>query len=200
MFDAKIRSLIDPPLNAAGRRLARFGITANMLTSAGLLFGLSAALAISQGEYLIGLALVLLNRLCDGLDGALARATRPSDFGGYFDILADFTFYVAVPLGFGFANPANLTFAMLLIASFTLTGISFLAYAVMAAKSGRETSAHGTKSFFYSSGIAEGSETIITFIAMCLFPKYFGAIALLYALLCLITVIQRSIAARRDFD
>ena len=143
--------------------------------------------------------LVLLSRVLDGLDGAVARATKQSDFGGYLDIVSDFAFYVAVPLGFGFAASANLPFAMILIASFTLTGISFLAYAVMAAKAGRETDAHGKKSFFYNTGLAEGTETITAFVLMCLLPQYFAVIAGIYSAMCVITVIQRTIAAKVDF-
>lgn len=200
MFDARLRQLIDPPLNAIGRRIASWGISANAVTLTGLVVGLAGAAAITQQNYVIALALILVSRLLDGLDGAVARATRVSDFGGYCDILADFAFYVSVPLAFGLAEPKNLPMATILIASFTLTGISFLAFAIMAAKSGQETVAHGKKSFFYSTGIAEGAETIAVFIAMCLWPAYFVPIAALYALMCLATVAQRTIAARASFD
>jgi phosphatidylglycerophosphate synthase len=199
MFDARLRPFIDPPLNAIGSRIAALGISANTVTLAGLLPGLGAALAIAQGQYLAGLALILLNRLADGLDGAVARARGPSDFGGYLDIITDFIFYTAVPLGFAFAAPANLVPALLLVASFTLTGVSFLAFAAIAGKRGEETSAHGRKSFFYSTGLAEGGETIACFIAMCLWPQSFPAIALAYAGLCVLTVVQRSMLARRQF-
>jgi phosphatidylglycerophosphate synthase len=146
-----------------------------------------------------GLALILLNRLLDGLDGAVARATRLSDFGGYLDIVSDFVFYVSIPLGFALAVPANQIPALLLLASFTLTGISFLAFATLAAKRGVETDAHGRKSFFYDTGLAEGAETIAAFVLMALFPASFPAIALVYASLCLVTVAQRSVAARHLF-
>ena len=199
MFDARLRPLIDPPLNAIGAGLARAGVSANMVTLAGLVPGLAAAVAIANGQFLVGLGLILLNRLLDGLDGAVARARGPSDFGGYLDILADFIFYTAVPVGFGFAASANALPALLLVASFTLTGISFLAFAVMAAKRGEETSAHGTKSFFYSTGLAEGTETIICFFAMCLWPQHFPMIALVYAALCVLTVVQRTAGAWRRF-
>jgi len=199
MLDSRIRPLIDPPLNAIGKGLARFGITANQVTIAGAVIGIGAGVAIGYRYYLFGLALLLLSRILDGLDGAVARATSQSDFGGYLDIVSDFAFYVAVPVGFGFSAIANLPFAMILIASFTLTGISFLAYAVMAAKAGRETDAHGKKSFFYNTGLAEGTETITAFVLMCLLPQYFAVIATIYSVMCVITVIQRTIAAKVDF-
>jgi len=86
-----------------------------------------------------------------------------------------------------------------LVASFVLTGVSFLAFAVIAAKRGASTEAHGKKSFFYSTGLAEGTETILVFIAMCLWPAWFGTIAYAYAALCLLTVFQRSAMAAQAF-
>jgi len=199
MLDARLRPLIDPPLNRAGAALARAGVTANALTFTGLALGLTGAGAIALGHIGWGLALIIANRLLDGLDGAVARARGPSDLGGYFDIVADFAFYVAVPLGFGILNPANTLPALVLVASFVLTGVSFLAFAVIAAKRGASTEAHGRKSFFYSTGLAEGAETIAVFIAMCLWPASFGWIAYAYAGLCVLTVFQRSAMAARAF-
>ena len=199
MLDAKLRPLIDPPLNALGRRLASLGIGANSITMTGMIVGLGAGVMIAYSHFAIALALILASRLLDGLDGAVARATRISDFGGYLDIVADFSFYVAVPVGFAFAAPDNMPFALLLVASFTLTGISFLSYAVLAAKRGLETSEHGRKSFFYNTGLAEGTETIAAFLLMCLFPGHFPLIASIYTVMCLVTVFQRSLAAFMTF-
>lgn len=199
MFDARLRPLIDPPLNAVGRQLAAWGVGANTVTLIGMMLGLGAGAALAFGQFALALALIIANRLFDGLDGAVARARGLSDFGGFLDIVADFVFYVSVPLGFALADPANALPAAILLASFTLTGVSFLAYATLAAKRGVETVAHGRKSFFYNTGIAEGAETIAVFITMCLWPACFAVLACGYAALCLITVVQRSLAARSAF-
>ncbi|PKP97993.1 MAG: hypothetical protein CVT76_03355 [Alphaproteobacteria bacterium HGW-Alphaproteobacteria-15] len=199
MLDAKLRPLIDPPLNWAGRVLAGVGVTANGLTVTGLVLGLAGAAAIAFGHIGWGLGLILANRVADGLDGAVARVRGPSDLGGYFDIVADFAFYVSIPLGFGVLAAENTLPALVLVASFVLTGVSFLAFAVIAAKRGEETTAHGRKSFFYSTGLAEGTETIALFIAMCLFPEWFPVLAYGYAALCVLTVFQRSALAAAAF-
>jgi phosphatidylglycerophosphate synthase len=201
VLDAKIRPLIDPPLNALGRALAGAGVSANALTFTGLSLGLGGAAAIAFGHIGWGLALIVANRLLDGLDGAVARVRGPSDLGGYFDIVADFAFYVSVPVGFGILSAANTLPALVLVASFVLTGVSFLAFAVIAGKRGATTQAHGRKSFFYSTGLAEGTETIAVFIAMCLWPAWFAPLAYGYAALCVLTLFQRSavaVAAFRD--
>ena len=200
MFDAKLRPLIDPPLNRLGSALARRGVTANAITFLGLALGLVGAAAISGGYFGAGLGLILANRLLDGLDGAVARANGPTVLGGYFDIVADFAFYVSVPLGFGLVDSANTQAALVLVASFVLTGVSFLAYAVIAAERGARTDAHGRKSFFYSTGLAEGSETIAVFIAFALFPAWFVPLAYAYAALCVLTVFQRSALAIVQFS
>jgi len=200
MFDAKLRPLIDPPLNRLGSALARRGVTANAITFLGLALGLAGAAAISGGYFGAGLGLILANRLLDGLDGAVARANGPTVLGGYFDIVADFAFYVSVPLGFGLVDPANTQAALVLVASFVLTGVSFLAYAVIAAERGALTDAHGRKSFFYSTGLAEGGETIAVFIAFALFPAWFVPLAYAYAALCVLTVFQRSALAIVQFS
>lgn len=199
MFDARLRPLIDPPLNRLGAILARAGITANQLTFASGAIGVAAGFVIAGGNFGLGLLLILTSRLLDGLDGAVARATRVTDFGGFLDIVADFFFYVSAPVGFGLADSVNAPYALLLVASFALTGVSFLSFAAIAEKRGHRTEAHGKKSFFYSTGIAEGTETIAAFLLMCLFPSLFPAIAAIYAALCLLTVFQRGIAAAEMF-
>ncbi|MEP3226151.1 MAG: CDP-alcohol phosphatidyltransferase family protein [Parasphingorhabdus sp.] len=199
MFDAKIRPLIDPPLNAVGRGLARVGLSANAVTILGLLTGLIAAYLITLNQFGWALLFIALSRILDGLDGAVARATQKTAFGGYLDIVCDFIFYASIPLAFGIAVPANLTSALILVAAFTITGISFLAFAVTAAEKGIATAAHGEKSFFYSTGIAEGTETIIFFLVMCMWPDHFSTIAYIFAGLCGLTVVQRTFLAARIF-
>ena len=200
MLDAKLRPLIDPPLYAVARSLARIGISANMLTIAGAIIALAAAAAIAMQHYGLGLALIIANRLLDGLDGSVARIAGPSELGGYLDSLADFLFYVAVPVGFGIASPQNTLPALVLVAAFTVTAVSFLALAAISARSGNDSGAHGEKAFVYSTGLVEGAETIAVFILMCLLPAYFVPLAWIFASLCVVTIGQRVFLAARRFD
>ena len=199
MFDSTLRRLVDPPLNRAARSLVDSRVSANALTVIGTLIGLAAATAISQQQFVAGLVLILLNRIFDGLDGAVARINGPTEFGGYLDTLADFLFYVSVPVAFGWAASGNLFPALLLAASFTLTAVSFLAFAAIAARRGDKDGVHGPKAFIYSTGLMEGGETIAFFILFCLFPAYFPALALTFAALCLLTVTQRTMLAAKSF-
>lgn len=199
MLDRHLRPLIDPPLNRLAAHLARMGVSANHLSFIGACFGLAAGLAIASGAFGLGLVLIVLSRLADGLDGPVARMTAPTDFGGYLDILCDYVFYLAVPLGFAAAAPANLWPALLLVASFVLTAVSFLAYAALAEKRGLSSMAQGRKSFYYMVGLAEGTETIAVFAAFCFWPAAFPWLACAFAALCLATVLGRLLSARAQF-
>jgi phosphatidylglycerophosphate synthase len=199
MLDSTLRPLIDPPLNAAARVLGAWGISANALTSIGLLAGLAAGGAIAAGAYGAGLALIVVNRLLDGLDGAVARLRGKTDFGGYLDIFADFVFYAAVPAGFALAEPANALPAALLLAGFLLAGTSFLGYAVIAERRGMVSVAQGEKSFYYMAGLAEGTETIVVFVLATLRPAWFPVIAVAYGAICALTGFARVAIARRHF-
>jgi phosphatidylglycerophosphate synthase len=199
MFDAALRRLIDPPLNRGAHWLAKSGLSATALTIVGALVGMSAAIAIIQQHFVTGLALIMANRIFDGFDGAVARINGPTEFGGYLDTLADFLFYVSIPAAFSLTDYGNLFPAVLLVASFTLTAVSFLSFAAIAARSGHNDGTHGPKAFIYSTGLMEGGETIAFFVLFCLFPTYFPELALLFASLCMVTVAQRIALAAKTF-
>jgi phosphatidylglycerophosphate synthase len=200
MLDGWARNKIDPVLNRIARRLVRWGATPNAITISACLIGLAAAASIAAGDLLIGLLLLLVSRLGDGLDGAVARITGSSDFGGFLDIVLDFVFYGAIPLGFVLLDPAtNAVAGAVLIFSFYVNGASFLAYAVMAAKRGETTDARGAKSLFFTTGLAEATETILFFVAFCLFPAWFPVLAYVFAALTFYTALSRIVLASTAF-
>lgn len=200
MLDAPARRLIDPVLNRMGIALARTGVSANMVTLLGLGLGLLAATLIALGWPQLSLLPLLASRLADGLDGAVARATQKSDFGGYLDIAADFLFYAAVPLAFVLNDPAtNGAAGAFLLASFYFNGTSFLGYAILAEKRGMQTTAQGVKSLYYSNGILEGTETIGFFILLCLFSGSFPLMAWVFGSLCFAGGALRIYAAHKTF-
>jgi phosphatidylglycerophosphate synthase len=192
MLDARLRRLIDPPLERLAGPLAARGLSADAVTLIGFALGLCAMGAIALQHYLLGLGLLLANRLCDGLDGALARRRGLSDLGGFLDIVLDFIVYSGVPFAFALADPArNGLAAAFLIFSFVGTGTSFLAFAIMAAKRGLATDLRGRKSLYYLGGLTEGTETILAFVLACLFPDFFPLIAWVFGGLCWLTTATR---------
>lgn len=200
MLDAAMRKLIDPPLGSAATVLKRMGVSANAVTVSGFLPGIGAAVALGYGHFALALALIVVNRIMDGLDGAVARQTTTTDLGGYLDIVGDFIFYGAVPFGFAVAAPdMNALPAAFLLLSFIGTGSSFLAYAVVAEKRKITTDIRGRKSFYYLGGLTEGTETIAFFIACCLLPQHFPLLAWIFGGLCWVTTATRVAAAMARF-
>ena len=192
MLDRAIQTAIKPVLSRAAQGLVRLGIGADAITVTGFVIGMAAAVAIAFESYLLGLALLLLSRLMDGLDGAVARATKPTDRGGFLDITLDFLFYASIPLAFAIAHPAqNALPAAVLLAAFIGTGSSFLAFAIVAEKNRIASTAFPNKSFYFLGGLTEATETIVALSAMCLWPEAFPLIAYGFAVLCAITIVMR---------
>lgn len=201
MLDARARRLIDPTLNRMGRILAERGYSANMVTLTGLALGLFAAALIAVGHPAYALLPLIASRLADGLDGAVARASETTDFGGYLDIAADFLFYGAIPLAFVFMDPAAHGAAgAFLLTAFYFNGTSFLGYAILAEKRGLESQEQGIKSLYYSNGLLEGTETIIFFILLCFFAGSFSLMAWIFGTLCFAGGALRIYAASQVFS
>jgi phosphatidylglycerophosphate synthase len=201
MFDRQLLAATKPVVDKIASQLGARGITANQISIFGFSLGMFAAALIASGNIKLAIVPLLLNRLCDGLDGAVARHTKTSDRGAFLDITLDFFFYAAVPLAFAFCNPEhNALPAAVLLASFIGTGVTFLAYAIMAAKRGESASAaYPSKAFYYLGGLTEGFETVLCFAAMCLWPERFATIAYVYAAMCALTTMTRLVAGWQSF-
>ena len=201
MLDGAARRLIGPSLDRLGARIAAAGVSADQITWAGFGVGVLAAAAIAGKAYLAGLLLIIVSRVCDGLDGAVARHTKKTDRGGFLDIVLDFAFYGMIPLAFVLAEPErNAVAGAVLLASFYLNGASFLAYAVMAEKRGLASEARGPKSLYFTTGLAEATETILVFVLFCLFPGAFAMLAYIFAALTFITAASRIALAMKVFS
>ena len=191
MLDSAIRKKIDPYLNELAKFFIKQDVSANQLTVGGFILGLMTIPLLSFHQYTLALLVILLNRLSDGLDGAVARQTVVTLTGAYLDIVLDFIFYSAVIMGFILAQPDYAVYGALLIFSFIGTGSSFLAFAIFAEKLNLNTNLQGKKSFYYLAGLAEGTETIVCLSLMCIFPSYFWVLALGFAIICFIATILR---------
>ncbi|MGC9421130.1 CDP-alcohol phosphatidyltransferase family protein [Vibrio sp.] len=180
------------PLSKLAHILDSVNITANQITIFGFLLGSLSLPALLFEQYLLALLLILINRICDGLDGAVARIQGLTDAGGFLDISLDFLFYALIPFGFVLANPeANAVAGAFLIFSFIGTGSSFLSFAIMASKRDIINPSYPHKSLYYMGGLTEGTETIACFVLFCLFPNSFSLIAYLFGAACWLTTLTR---------
>jgi len=198
MLDRAAIAVLKPLLDAGAGVLVRRGVGADAVTLAGFAIGIAAAVAIAFGAFGWGLALLLASRLADGLDGAVARLTQPTDRGAFLDITLDFLFYASIPLAFALADSrANALPAAVLLAAFIGTGSSFLAFAVLAERRGLASMAFPEKGFYYLGGLTEATETLLCFGLMCLWPDKFAWWAYGFASLCAMTIATRIVGGAR---
>ena len=198
MLDRWSSQWVRKPLEWIAAPLGARGVQADHVTIAGFVTGILAVPALALGWYKVALALIVINRIGDGVDGALARRKGSSDAGGFLDIVLDFIFYSAVVVGFALANPAqNALPAALLIFAFMGTGSSFLAFAVLAEKRGLTSPFYPNKALYYLGGLTEGTETLLFYVIVCLFPTAFPRLALFFAVACAITTVTRIITGYR---
>lgn len=192
MIDALILPIQSRLLRGPAEILARHEVRADAITLVGFVLGVLTIPALAFDMPLLALALLAANRIGDGLDGAVARLTTATQRGAFLDIALDFVFYALFPLGFALADPAqNALPAAVLIAAFVGTGSSFLAFASVAAATGKRAEAYPTKGIYYLGGLTEGTETIAVFAAMCLWPAAFPVLAYVFAAACGVTTLSR---------
>jgi phosphatidylglycerophosphate synthase len=166
--------------------------------------GLAAALAAWQGAYGAALALWLLNRTLDGLDGTLARiAGRQSDLGAYLDIVLDHV--VAAALAIGLALAAGTADAYLalaaLLASFYVNGATWMYLAALLEKRRAGAAARGElTSVTMPAGLIEGSETIVFYALFLLLPGALVPLFWLMTALVLVTAGHRAVWAARELS
>lgn len=165
MFDSQLRRLLDAMLADLGRRTARLGIRADWLTAAAGLAAIAAILTISRSHFWIGLGLLLLNRSLDGLDGAVARATRMTDLGAYLDNVDDALLFAGVPFGFALASPERAVAAVFLVFGMIVLGSASW---TLAEKRGVSAETYGP---------SMGLLVTLAYAFACLLPGWFSIIA-----------------------
>ena len=200
MFDRQIQNFTQKPLLYISKLFLKF-ISPNQMTLIGFGFGVLMCVAIVIDQYLIGLIFLLLNRLSDGLDGAMARLQRPTPLGGYLDIVLDFLIYGGFVVSFGISEQNNTFLSMILLFCYIGTGATFLAKAaILPSLSHQSLNEDIPKSFHYAVGLVEGGETIVFMILCLLFPDFFIYLSSIFVVLCVITIIFRIIVCYRELN
>lgn len=190
-----MRAAFAPPLQWIGARLAAAGVRPLALTCVGWLVGVGACLAVGAQLWLLGLALWLGNRLLDGLDGAVARVVGPTDRGGFLDVVADFSIYSGFVVGVAVAVPDARLACVVLLTTYYVSGTAFLALSSLLERRG--AAAGDERSLRFVGGLAEGTETIATYVLICLLPTHATVIAWVFAAAVAVTAAQRIVIGLR---
>lgn len=200
MIDQQLRATKDRIVEPVVRRLPS-AVTPGRLTLASLLGGAAAGLLAASGWQWWALAAWLASRLCDGLDGAVARRRGgQSDLGGYLDLMADAVGYVAVPLGVAAAQADRGAWVAcaVLLASFYVNVMSWALLSAIAAKRAAGDAAPSALTTVHMPvGLIEGAETIVLFAVMLAWPGGAQVVCWVMAALVVVTVVQRLAWAAR---
>jgi phosphatidylglycerophosphate synthase len=174
------------------------------VTAAALVPGLGAALAAAADEPGLAVGLWLLNRLLDGLDGALARQKdRQSDLGAYADILLDVIVYAAIPLGIATGQDSRAAWvaAGVLLASFYVNVISWSYLSALLERRGSGASARGEMTAVtMPGGLVEGAETVVLLAIALAVPAWSVAVMWIMAAGVAVSVAQRALWAARRLE
>lgn len=206
MFDDYLRRHLERPLARAAELSDRTWVTADRLTAAGLILGLGSAAAAAATWWWTSLALWLVSRLADGLDGPVARLRRSRDpaesdvgAGGFFDITADFLVYGSTVVGVAFG--ANAAYGapwwpfLLVLLAYYVNGTAFLAFSSIAERSGRTLDDGRSLSFL--GGLTEGAETIVVHSLWLVLSTVAWQIAAVWAGVVAVSAGQRMVAGYR---
>ena len=157
--------------------LKRYTFSPNWITIASGVFGLIGIWNSFIDRRFMALVWFLIGRICDGLDGAYARMTRQtSDFGGYLDILVDFTIYGLVPLGVTAAHPSDeCWFALVFLeVTFFVNAAGLFYLSALIEKNMEARKKYGDKkevtSLKMPPALIEGTESIVFFSAIIMLP------------------------------
>ena len=105
MIDQILRARLAPTLDRAADTLETRGVAPGALTALALAAGLAACVAAAWSAWGLALALWLLNRVLDGLDGPLARRGEATELGGLLDFVSDFVVYSGFVVAVAIARP-----------------------------------------------------------------------------------------------
>jgi phosphatidylglycerophosphate synthase len=196
----QIQSRLCNYMNILGTYLGEKSVSANLMSWIGFFAGIFAINFLAMEMYGWALTAILLNRFFDALDGAIARSTKVTDFGVFLDATLDYIFYGGIILGFALANPAeNSASACFMYFGFVAAACSMLAYSVIAYKNNSYREVNLDYSPFYLGGLAQGAETLVSLVILCLVPGWFKVIAILLGAFSLIKAFSVIVTAYYNF-
>jgi phosphatidylglycerophosphate synthase len=160
-------------------RAARAGLSADSVTLACFAIGLCAVLAIMRSWFLPGAGLILLSRILDGLDGELARATRPSHWGAFLDLVLSFILVMLLPFSFAIAMPDRALAALFLTLAIACQAMASLSFAQVATRAGRPPS---------RIGVLDKLAVHTALLLACFLPSGFSIISYALGVVCFIAL------------
>ncbi len=197
MLDSVLRKPKDRLLHPITLALAG-RVSATGITLTGLVIGVLAAVLIAFDIRVAGLVLWLLNRLLDGVDGAVSRLDgTQSDFGGYLDLMCDVVVYAAVAISLAVGGGIETwVAAAIMLAAFYINITSWSLISAITEKR-RAEAAGGPTTVKIHRGLFEGTETIVVYSLLILLPGARFTLMLAASAAVFFSIGERILLARR---
>ena len=197
MFDDAFRARFAPTVRPVARILLRRGVTATHVTIASFLLAAAAAALVAAHRPYAGLAVWLLSRVGDGLDGVVAReGGSSSPFGGFLDITLDMAAYSLMVLAFAALHPEHVAAWLAILAGYVLVITTTLALSAAATAAARAVSVND-RTFQFTRGLTEAGETSVMYALWVVMPSHIGWLTWVWAAALCITGLQRVHLASR---
>jgi phosphatidylglycerophosphate synthase len=197
--DAVLRRQKDRMLRPFVERFL-IGASPDLISVVSVIPGILSAVAVLYGWYWPGLALWLLNRTLDGIDGLAARLhNKTSDLGGYLDLLLDFVVYLLVPLAFVWAAPQtrNLWALIFLLTSYQINTLSWTLLSAILEKR-QKADRRRLTTMTMPTGLIEGAETVAFYALFFILPQHIHWLFWIMGVLVFFTAGQRFWWAARN--
>jgi phosphatidylglycerophosphate synthase len=178
MLDAPVRRLFASPLDRLAAGMAGIGVGATTMTLVGFLMGLGAVALMVTEQYAGAIFLLAINRLCDILDGELARVHGPTAIGGFLDSTLDVLIYALIPFAFALTRQQDALAATFLLVGFIVAAVPVLATRIFSPK----------KSWDDDFVLCGHTENFFVVVLICLSERWmFTPLAYLYGSLCFLS-------------
>ena len=165
--------------------LVKYNVSANIVTFSGIGFAVLGLNFLAIESYSWAFLCLILNRVCDILDGMCARLNGITDFGIFFDIVADYTSFALFLWGFILANPPqNSVSGAFMMMSLLISAISLLTYTLTTKQDYNLINQSNIKICIW--GHLQNFDTFIALCLMCLFNMFFTVISIFFGLLLLL--------------
>lgn len=178
MLDAPVRKIFASPLDPLAVAMTRAGIRASTITLVGFMMGLGAIAFIITEQYASALFFLALNRVCDILDGMIARVKGPTAIGGFLDATLDLLIFAMIPFAFAMARQQDALAATFLLLGFVVAAVPVLAVRIFSPQ----------RSWGEDFVLCGHTENFVLVVLLCVAERWtFTPLAYLYGSLCFLS-------------
>ncbi len=164
--------------------LEKHSVNADFITLTGLFFAVLGVNFLAIESYFSAFFCLVFNRLCDILDGVVARRRQITAFGAFFDIVIDYFSLALFIFGFALAIPEkNAVASAFWLLTFTVSVAVLLGLLVVSKQNYHKLNQSQFKICLW--GTVQNFDTSLALFLMCICPFWFMPLALFFGIISL---------------